>query len=338
MTRRLAAVYLFISLAFRVYLLCIAPELQGAGPGIMAAGLLVGLFFDLVVLADIAFLYRLSLWGARGNPWLARLSWFSFVLFFLCFAIAEGLFWNEFKSRFNFIAVDYLLYTREVRDNILESFNCGLGLVAAMVLAALATWLLCRNVKANRVTWRSLAAHGVLIMAMHLAVSEKLFFKHEATPFSEIAKNGVHTLFYANRMNFIEYGRYYRTKANASAGGALSRPAETKHEVPAHSSIALRRPHVILVLMESMSARFMDHYTPGAGLTPNLDRAADEGIWFSNVYATGTRTVRGIEAVALSIPPTPGQSLVRRPISQIHHDLGDVLSEHSYVKRFTYRG
>ena len=38
-------------------------------------------------------------------------------------SVAEFVFWNEFASRFNFIAVDYLIYTREVIGNIRESYS-----------------------------------------------------------------------------------------------------------------------------------------------------------------------------------------------------------------------
>ena len=44
-------------------------------------------------------------------------------LFFLI--LAEWTFWDEFGVRFNFIAVDYLIYTHEVVQNIVESYPLG---------------------------------------------------------------------------------------------------------------------------------------------------------------------------------------------------------------------
>jgi len=70
------------------------------------------------------------------------------VLFSLGFGVmAEWFFWDEFGVRFNFIAVDYLVYTREVVGNIRESFPVGtlLGAVAVLTLAlvwASRGWLL----------------------------------------------------------------------------------------------------------------------------------------------------------------------------------------------------
>lgn len=57
-------------------------------------------------------------------------------------ALAELLFWIEFETRFNFIAVDYLVYTREVIGNIRESYPVMPLLMAVAALAALLTWTL----------------------------------------------------------------------------------------------------------------------------------------------------------------------------------------------------
>jgi hypothetical protein len=53
-------------------------------------------------------------------------------------AASEWFFWNEFSSRFNFIAVDYLIYTNEVIGNIRESYPIGwiLGALGGMSLLA----------------------------------------------------------------------------------------------------------------------------------------------------------------------------------------------------------
>lgn len=63
---------------------------------------------------------------------------FLFVLANLFEDVAEAFFWNEFEASFNFIAVDYLVYTKEVIGNIYESYPIipilG-GILAASVLA-----------------------------------------------------------------------------------------------------------------------------------------------------------------------------------------------------------
>jgi phosphoglycerol transferase MdoB-like AlkP superfamily enzyme len=59
---------------------------------------------------------------------------------------------------------------------------------------------------------------------------------------------------------------------------------------------------------------------------------------FTRMLATGTRTVRGLEAVTLSVPPTPGQSILRRPGNEHLFSLGSVLRDHGYSSTFLYGG
>jgi phosphoglycerol transferase MdoB-like AlkP superfamily enzyme len=92
------------------------------------------------------------------------------------------------------------------------------------------------------------------------------------------------------------------------------------------------------VSVESLGAEFLGAYGDPRGLTPNLDRLARESLWFSRVYATGNRTVRGLEALALALPPTPGQSIVRRPHNETLFSLGSVFEDKGYGVLFAYGG
>jgi len=74
------------------------------------------------------------------------------------------------------------------------------------------------------------------------------------------------------------------------------------------------------------------------GLTPQLDRLAREGLLFTQLYATGTRTVRGLEALALSLPPTPGHSVVKRPNNDHLFTVGEVFAEKGYEPLYLYGG
>lgn len=86
--------------------------------------------------------------AAAATPWLMfelllparwrarlRLPLFAIYLFTLLFVgVSEGLFWDEFSVRFNFIAVDYLVYTTEVVGNIRESYPVGQIVAGLLVL------------------------------------------------------------------------------------------------------------------------------------------------------------------------------------------------------------
>ncbi|MBL8482593.1 MAG: LTA synthase family protein, partial [Rhodocyclaceae bacterium] len=74
------------------------------------------------------------------------------------------------------------------------------------------------------------------------------------------------------------------------------------------------------------------------GLTPNLDRIAAVGISFTHLYATGLRTVRGLEALTLSLPPTPGHAVPMRRRNLGLPTLGGVLKTEGYVPLYFYGG
>ena len=100
-----------------------------------------------------------------------------------------------------------------------------------------------------------------------------------------------------------------------------------------------RRPrNVILISVESLSAEFLGVYGSAAGLTPNLDRLANDGLRFTRFFATGTRTVRGLEALSLGVPPVPGQSIVRRPGNEHLATVGEMLEHQGFHVDFLYGG
>jgi len=98
------------------------------------------------------------------------------------------------------------------------------------------------------------------------------------------------------------------------------------------------KPNVIMVTIESMSAEFMRHFGDKKSLTPFLDSLADSSIFFTDMYATGTRTVRGMEALTLCVPPTPGNSIVRRKGNEGLFNIGTVFNSKGYSCTFFYGG
>jgi phosphoglycerol transferase MdoB-like AlkP superfamily enzyme len=165
----------------------------------------------------------------------------------------------------------------------------------------------------------------------------------------ELAGNGLYELAAAFRQNEIDYARFYLTLPPSQAFRGLRQELGTPEATFVSSDpqditrdIASGRPekrlNVVLVSMESMSADFLASFGNGAGITPNLDRLASEGMLFKQTYATGTRTVRGLEALSLSVPPTPGQSIVRRPHNENLFSLASVFADHGYESKYVYGG
>jgi phosphoglycerol transferase MdoB-like AlkP superfamily enzyme len=361
--RRLAPFALFYLVVSTLVRLSLAARVSGelGGPAIWAEAFALGLARDLAIGAT-AMLPVIVWWIILPRGWQGRgfdrlMTWLGFGLFaaaLLVISVAEHLFWSEFTSRFNFIAVDYLVYTREVVGNIRESYPLGwafgaVGTFALLVAIVARRWL---KPVADGTPLRRRAVIGLAVLlaagAAAFGVATRLHADMPNAYADEVGRNGPMGFITAFFGNEISYRRFYATipdeAARARVQAMLATPDATLEAD--HGAITRdiradgpeQRLNVVLVVMESMSAEFMGLRGNAEGLTTNLDRLGREGLWFSNMYATGTRTVRGLEAVTLSVPPTPGQSIVRRPGNGNLYSLGSVLQDRGYDTAFIYGG
>jgi phosphoglycerol transferase MdoB-like AlkP superfamily enzyme len=327
-----------------------------------ASGFLLGSWFDLWTLAYLVspLLLVSSLLGNRlrassamqaarcGLLWLAVAA--------LLFGItAEYLFWQEFTTRFNFIAIDYLIYTNEVIGNIQESYPVGMILTGIGLIAALVVWLCCQYVQFDIAPRSGIQRLHMLGIALTLPLAANILADLDQTRLSgnnyaqELAGNGLYTLAAAMRRNDLDYDRFYQTIPNTVARQTLDTLGLRRD--PAAKLVSYLQPpsepmgpfhkrprNVVLITVESLSARYLGAYGNTQQLTPNLDRLAREGYRFDKLYATGTRTVRGLEALSLGTPPIPGQAIVRRPHNQHLATIGEYLEAQHYTTQFVYGG
>ena len=325
---------------------------------------LKGLWFDLpVILTAVSpvLLYEALLpgaWRAHSRHQKLKLAAFWALISLLLFvAAAEAVFWTEFSTRFNFIAVDYLLYTTEVIGNIVQSYPVGWILAGIAAVAGLATWGLRRAVvHAGPDKFTKTGRVFVLFLAAALpAVSYGLSDIDRMTGLNntyadELSGNGVMSFAAAMRRNELDYDKMYRTIPQERADAVLKHlgversplSAAVQSDMFDKASDPLplkRRPkNIVIVTVESLSASFLGAYGSKEGLTPNLDRLARGGLKFERAFATGSRTVRGLEALSLGIPPIPGQSVVRRPRNGQLSTLGELLQLQGFSTLFIYGG
>ena len=327
--------------------------------------LALGFVYDLGVASFVLLPFALVAWLApdsrRGGQVATALNVVLAAAVFglaLFVALAEFVFWNEFGTRFNFIAVDYLVYTSEVIGNIRESYPVPLllgALVAATVLLLLAVLRPLRQAGApagmsfaGRSTRMALLALLSLQAYIGLDARYKDFSPH--APSVQLAGNGWFEFLHAFWHNEIDYPQFYRTLPPAQADAVLRRefgladagapPTVVPLAIARHvqGRDAQKRLNVVLISVESLSADFLGSFGNGRNLTPRLDALARESLLFTRLYATGTRTVRGLEAISLSLPPTPGHSVVKRPNNDNLYTLGEVFAEKGYEPLYIYGG
>ena len=359
----LTSVWLVIFLLTRSVLL--VTHLDEAGSHFLPA-FGIGLLYDLGFLACAALplgLYLLlcppALWRRREHRWFLR-GLLTISLFAMLFtAVAEWLFWDEFGVRFNFIAVDYLVYSDEVLNNLLESYPIGILLSILAVLAVALSLALRKSLNAALdaplppLRGRLVSALGLLIvtgLALQLLSQDSPRAQGGNAYQNELASNGPYQFFAAFRNNELDYQQFYSSlPPEVVAKQIRAELSEPNARFIAEDPLDIRRmidnpgtsrqPNIILVTIESLSAKYMGSNGDERNLTPNLDALRKQSLYFSNFYATGTRTDRGLEAITLAIPPTPGRSIVKRVGRESGFaSLGQQLSAVGYDSVFVYGG
>lgn len=284
---------------------------------------------------------------------------FIFLYMMLFCMAAEWVFWDEFGVRFNFIAVDYLVYTNEVIKNIFESYPMPLilgGIGATSLVLHMLIWR-----TGLPVAWTANSAMPfakrykfglaacIVAVALGSIIDLGWLPDFENNYNREIAKNGIWSLFDAFKDNELDFNQFFPILPVDQAFQIM------REEVVEDGSILLNpgakdilrfyaregeelKLNVIQITVESLSAEFISDSGPYANLAPNLLDLVKKSLVFDHFYATGTRTDRGMEALTLSIPPTPGRSLVKRPNNEGLFTLGSIFRLKGYETAFLYSG
>ncbi|MEI7035476.1 LTA synthase family protein [Fulvimonas yonginensis] len=359
----LGAVYLLIGAATRVVLLAMTGSGVPHNPLYWLYAFGVGAGYDLVTLLYVAWPLLLFLWlmprrayVSRGGQWALYLLALAMVYGLLFVAASEFVFWGEFGVRFNFIAVDYLVYTTEVIGNIRESYPIGLWMSLIGLLALAILWLSRRALRTvddgSRFLGRGKVVLGWLVLTVVsvLAVNGTMKNHSDNAYVNELAGNGIYEFFAAFRSSHLDYARFYRTLPEQDAfarvrAGLQTPEASYVSDDPRDLTRAIRHAgpekhlNVVLISVESLSADFLRTFGASHGdITPHLDALAGQSLFFDNVYANGTRTVRGLEALSLSIPPTPGDSVIKMHHNENLFSLADIFNDRGYVSEFVYGG
>ncbi len=325
----------------------------------------VGFVFDLSFIAYFslffAFLLLITpqrLFQSRFNrtiltPGLAFLLLYGFYFTLL----AEGLFWDEFHTRFNFIAIDYLIYCHEVTHNIYESYPL-FTLLTAILGATAATFHFIRKPLARFLATaeplrRRALFTGALVAAAAIAyflVGQPLKELSSNNYCNEMAANGPYQFVAAFRNNNLDYHSFYALGDDQLLSRKLKQMVFQKNARPLQNNKLYnlerrtlnpgpeKKLNVFLITVESLSGSYLSRFGKTRDITPFLDQWFKQGLLFTNFYATGTRTTRALEAITLSLPPTPGRSLVKRPDGPKLFALGEIFTKHGYDVAFIYGG
>ncbi|MDP3914877.1 MAG: sulfatase-like hydrolase/transferase [Bacteroidota bacterium] len=325
-----------------------------------------GLFMDTVafsyfMIPFVLFLTFISdrIFNSAIHKWVAYSVYFITFYVLLFNGVSEYFFWEEFGVRYNFIAVDYLIYTTEVLGNIKESYPLPL-LISAILAAdiALSYLVIRKNLLAVSLQSKSVKRQRIKtgLALLVLPILSFILIKNTTVEITqnrynnELSKNGIHSLFSAFLNNELDYETFYATQSNEENFKELRTILKSENSEFLSSetfdisrqitnSGEEKRHNVVFITVESLSAEFMRFKeSKKSGSTPFLDAIADSSLLFTNLYAIGTRTIYGLEAATLGAPPKPGQSVIKRPNNENMFSVGQIFKERGYHLKYIYGG
>lgn len=297
-----------------------------------------------------ALMLFLSKYRSSIRLWLFSFVIFLYVVLILQNGISEYFFWNEFGVRYNFIAVNYLVYTNEVIGNIKESYPVIPLFSALFVISGFITYWIVKKSKnyiENIPTFiEKVKISGIYLLLFGLSLISIPFLatKENAQNIfaNELQANGIYKFYFAFIHSELDYFKFYKTIPNAEAFAQLKKQISTISGETTlrqiNSEGTENHKNVVLITIESYSAEFMKMYGNENSITPFLDSLASQSLVFTNLYAAGNRTVRGLEAVTLCLPPTAGESVIKREDNKNKFSTGNIFKQKGYAVKFMYGG
>ena len=279
---------------------------------------------------------------------------FSIVLLVFLEAATPG-FIAEYDVRPNRLFVEYLKYPNEVIPMLWGGFKihvfASIGFIILTIWAMrhfMQPWLQAKPIWSNTKIWLVwpliflLAAFAIRSSLGHRPANPALFAITQDGMVNSLVLNSGYSVIYAiydlqheSKSSQI-YGKMDRADIFKLTGATDSEIPTLKTLVP---STKRDKPlNLVIILQESLGAGFVESLG-GKPVTPNLEKLKSEGIWFEQLYATGTRSVRGIEAVTAGFQPTPSESTVKLSLSQKNFfTLASLLTKQGYNAEFIYGG
>ena len=301
--------------------------------------------------------------GKKFIQTVARYYFLSFAGLLISLELITPNFIGQYDFRPNMLMLEYLLYPKEVMSMLVKAVPFQLLLVS--VITGILIWQFSTCLKfIESKTHKSIfwSAPLLIILGVILCISAaRSTLGHRPVNPSTVAFSSdplVNSLPLSSGYS-VAYALYEKIKheekdtkpygklpegeilAEIYDAMNLARSDFTNADIPTlhHQQVSSSTPkNIVIVLEESLGADFVGKLG-GTDTTPNLDQLSNEGMWFEQLYATGTRSVRGIEAVITGFLPTPARSVVKLGGSQHNFfTIAQLLKQKGYDTSFIYGG
>lgn len=305
----------------------------------------------------------LPLKGKIGNgwKWILRLWMVAGLWILVYMELATAPFIQEYDLRPNRLFIEYLIYPKEVMSMLWTGYKLELFIGAAgTAITLILGWKWSKKLtdSAQQIHWKWRPLLAILVVLIGVAGARSSLGHRPLNPamvafssdplLNDLTLNSSYSLLFAvNNMKSEKSAEQFYGKMDSQKMLEIVRESSKKSDfnpelLPTmnHNSATYKgKPkNLVILLQESLGTQFVGSLG-GLPLTPNLDKLTEEGWLFTQMYATGTRSVRGIEAVTTGFPPSPSRSVVKLSKSQTgFFTIADLLKDQGYHTQFIYGG
>ncbi len=333
--------------------------------------LIQGLRFDLILISLLTLLPAiatpiLSKFYRSKKIWNNILRLYLIIIFsFILFTeLSTPSFISQFDLRPNYLYVEYLKYPKEIFSTLLASYK--LQLLISLLITFYISFSLYKKLLKNKITTKNITFFNIIInffiiILLYTFLIRSTFDHRPANPSSvAFSSDPLVNMLPLSSLYSVLYSIYETRHEDTGkhpygelqADIAINIVKQAMHvnktdfineKIPTlHTQRAYiqrkKSLNLVIILEESLGADYVGALG-GKEITPELDKLANQGIWFENLYATGTRSVRGIEAVITGFTPTPSRSIVKLNKSQTNFfTIAELLSNQGYKTSFIYGG
>ena len=271
----------------------------------------------------------------------------------------------EYGVRPNHIYVEYLIYPKEVlstlvNGHLFESLFCILICITSFILFYKLASKLYRDYTSIKVK-KSLLCLVLAIVLIPYGIRGTITNHKPLNPSNSsfctsplgntIPVNSTFNVFYALRhisdsdiksSSIFAFDNTVNVLNNYDKFSKVTKPKTIDSSCPINQVITPKvtpsqKRNVVIIVEESFGARYVQSLS-GDPIAPELEKLKNEGWWFERLYATGHRSVRGLEAITASYPPSPLASQVKLEHQEELTTISSIYKRLGYKTSFIYGG
>jgi phosphoglycerol transferase MdoB-like AlkP superfamily enzyme len=263
-----------------------------------------------------------SFWKGKTAGFLLNLYTIIAILFFLCVSITDLVIFRAWSVHFDYLPLQYLVSPKEVTANLSWYYFIILLALVSVFFYLIHSFYRKRIapplMKASNGGWKSAVLFLVFLVLLFPPIRGGL----RTTPIN-ISSAYFHKNTFANQAGInpmwyfghsIIAGKESRNPYTFYKNKGYEKDLEKMFISGEPVKILNReRPVIILVIMETFTAKLVEPLGGPPDVTPNFNRLSREGLFFTHVFANGTRTDRGMLAIISGFPTVEPLSVLKYP-------------------------